>query len=202
MAAHTDPPGRRDRAKREKLERITAAAAELFATRGVDEVTTQQIADRADVGAGTVFLYARTKAELLLLVQNDLYRDALEQGRQNAPAAADPVSAVMGVLAPVIVCNRKQVDNGRTYLREILFGDPAEPNHRDAIHVTAETGALVASELHRRGVSNTEGCEVLASSISGLLYLTLADERNRAASTDELIAVVQASVGALLSVTR
>ena len=108
----------------------------------------------------------------------------------------------MAVLAPVIVCNRKQVDNGRTYLREILFGDPAEPNHHDALQLTEDSGALIANELHRRGVADSEGCAVLALSISGVLYLTLADERNRAASTDELIAVVQASVAALLSVTR
>jgi len=62
--------GRRERNKQEKLERITAAARELFAEHGVDDVTTQQIADRADVGSGTLFLYAKTKAELLLLVQN------------------------------------------------------------------------------------------------------------------------------------
>jgi len=55
-----------------------AAAAELFAEHGVDEVTTQQIADRADVGAGTLFLYAKHKAELLLLVQNASYDRALD----------------------------------------------------------------------------------------------------------------------------
>ena len=35
--------GRRERNKQEKLERITAAARELFAEYGVDEVTTQQL---------------------------------------------------------------------------------------------------------------------------------------------------------------
>ena len=39
------PLGRRERNKQAKLERITAAARELFAEHGVDEVTTQQIAD-------------------------------------------------------------------------------------------------------------------------------------------------------------
>ncbi|MFM9442154.1 TetR/AcrR family transcriptional regulator [Streptomyces acidiscabies] len=53
--------GRRERNKQEKLDRIVAAARELFAERGVDEVTTQQIADKADIGTGTLFLYAKTK---------------------------------------------------------------------------------------------------------------------------------------------
>ena len=87
MALAPQPVGRRERNKQNKLERITAAARELFAEHGVDEVTTQQIADKADIGAGTLFLYAKTKGELLLLVQNTHYAEALERGR----AAADGV---------------------------------------------------------------------------------------------------------------
>ena len=123
-------PGRRERNKQEKLDRITAAASELFAERGVDEVTTQEIADKADIGAGTLFLYAKSKGELLLLVQNSTYADALAQGRA-AEGITDTLDAVMAIVRPIVECNRKQVDNGRTDLREIVFGDPADPHHRD-----------------------------------------------------------------------
>ena len=30
----------------------------------------------------------------------------------------------MAIIRPVVECNRTQIDNGRTYLREIVFGDP------------------------------------------------------------------------------
>lgn len=56
------PIGRRERARQDKRERIMAAARELFAGHGVSGVTTQQIADRADVAIGTLYLYASTKA--------------------------------------------------------------------------------------------------------------------------------------------
>ena len=82
----TPQPGRRERNKQVKLERIIAAASELFAAHGVDEVTTGQIADAADVGAGTLFLYAKTKGELLLLVQNAHYRQSLERAWAEALA--------------------------------------------------------------------------------------------------------------------
>ena len=130
MPLDSRPVGRRERNKQEKLERITAAARDLFAERGVDEVTTQEIADQADIGTGTLFLYAKTKGELLLLVQNSTYADALAQGRSAAASIPDVLDAVMAIIRPVVECNRKQVDNGRTYLREIVFGDPEEPHHR------------------------------------------------------------------------
>ena len=69
--------GRRERNKLAKLARIMAAAGELFAEHGIDDVTTQQIAAAADIATGTLFLYAKTKGELLLLVQNARYRTAL-----------------------------------------------------------------------------------------------------------------------------
>jgi len=65
------PIGRRDRAKQDKHERIMTAARDLFAEQGVSGVTTQQIADRADVAIGTLYRYASTKARLLIMVQNE-----------------------------------------------------------------------------------------------------------------------------------
>ena len=139
MALAPQPVGRRERNKQDKLDRITAAAGELFAAHGVDDVTTQQIADRADIGTGTLFLYAKTKGELLLLVQNSSYVDALAKGRAAAEGIPDALDAVMAIVRPVVECNRTQIDNGRTYLREIVFGDPEEPYHRDALALTVQT---------------------------------------------------------------
>ena len=64
----TAEQGRRERSKLQKRARIFTAARTLFAEHGYAEVTTQQIAEHADVAAGTVFRYAATKAELLLMV--------------------------------------------------------------------------------------------------------------------------------------
>ncbi|MBO9706173.1 MAG: TetR/AcrR family transcriptional regulator, partial [Arthrobacter sp.] len=137
MSIAPQPLGRRERNKQQKLDRITAAAAELFAQHGVDEVTTQQIADKADIGTGTLFLYAKTKGELLLLVQNAHYTEALERGRSDAASAPDTLEAVMSIVRPIVECNRVQVDNGRTYLREMVFGDPTEPHHGAALSIVA-----------------------------------------------------------------
>jgi TetR/AcrR family transcriptional regulator, cholesterol catabolism regulator len=67
--------GRRERNKEEKRQRIFSSARELFFSQGFDTTTTREIAERAEVGTGTVFLYARSKEELLFYV----IRDDIEQ---------------------------------------------------------------------------------------------------------------------------
>jgi AcrR family transcriptional regulator len=61
----------RERNRRDKLERITAAARSLFVEKGFDETTTREIARRANVALGTLFLYATDKRDLLFLICTD-----------------------------------------------------------------------------------------------------------------------------------
>ncbi|WP_091031639.1 TetR family transcriptional regulator [Glycomyces harbinensis] len=197
MSAVTPPVGRRERNKQEKLERITAAAGALFAERGVDEVTTQQIADRADIGAGTLFLYAKNKGELLLLVQNSMYADALAEGRAAAEAVPEALGAVMAIVGPVVACNRKQVDNGRTYLREMVFGDPEEPHHREALALTVQTEEAIAAVL-RRDERMSETAATLARIVSAIMFTTMAPTANIGRSVAELLDDVRGQVQVLL----
>ncbi|MGO4782760.1 TetR/AcrR family transcriptional regulator [Cryobacterium sp. W22_MBD10_FK3] len=190
--------GRRERNKLDKLARITAAAGELFATRGVDDVTTQEIADRADIGAGTLFLYAKTKGELLLLVQNSTYAGALERGRADAVAAEGVLAGVLAVVRPVVECNRKQVDNGRTYLREIVFGDPEEPHHREALTLTTQTEQLVAEVIARDRRVAPEAAATLAHVVSAIMFVSMAASLNAARSVDEIIDEITAQVSLIL----
>lgn len=186
--------GRRERNKQAKLERIIAAASELFAEHGVDDVTTQQIAERADIGSGTLFLYAKTKGELLLLVQNAHYATALTRGRDAAADTADPVDAVMALVRPVIECNRVQVDNGRTYLREMVFGDAAEPHHAAALAVVAETEEAIAGVLE----PHSRDATTLARVISAIMFLSMAASTNVRLSVDEIGAEIRRQVTAML----
>lgn len=169
----TQAPGRRERNRQDKLDRITAAASELFAEHGVDDVTTQQIAERADIGAGTLFLYAKTKGELLLLVQNAKYDEALEQGRRAAAATADVVDAVTALVTPIVVCNRVQVSNGRTYLREMAFGDPSEPHHARALAISGQTEQTVAEILLGRGGLDDGRAATLAHVVSAVVFVSM-----------------------------
>jgi TetR/AcrR family transcriptional regulator len=198
MALAPQPVGRRERNKQNKLERITAAARELFAERGVDEVTTQQIADKADIGTGTLFLYAKTKGELLLLVQNSSYVDALAKGRAAAEGIPDALDAVMAIVRPVVECNRTQIDNGRTYLREIVFGDPEETHHRDALALTVQTEEAIATVLQRDQRVSPGDAATLAHIVSAIMFLSMAATINIARSVDEILEDIRSQVRVLL----
>lgn len=65
------PVGLRERGKQRRRNWIKEAARAVFYERGYEAATTREIAERAEVSLGTLFAYAPTKAELLLMIVND-----------------------------------------------------------------------------------------------------------------------------------
>jgi len=198
MHLASQPVGRRERNKQAKLHRITAAARELFAEHGIDDVTTQQIADRADIGTGTLFLYAKSKGELLLLVQNSAYADALAKGRADAAGSTGLLDAIMAIIRPVVECNRKQIDNGRTYLREMVFGDPNEPHHHAALTLAGGTEAAIADVLQRDGHTTPDAAATLGRVVSAIMFLSMAASTNVSRSIEDLLLDIRNQVAAIL----
>jgi len=199
MSVASQPVGRRERNKQQKLDRITAAASELFAEHGIEDVTTQQIADKADIGTGTLFLYAKSKGELLLLVQNAHYAEALQRGRADGETIPDVLDAVMAIVQPIVECNRIQVDNGRTYLREMVFGDPTEPRHAEALSIVAQTEEAIVTVLGRHERAGAGDAATMARIVTAIMFLSMAASVNAALSTDETVQDIRTQVGVLLS---
>lgn len=198
MPPRPQPVGRRERNKQDKLDRIIAAARELFDTYGVDAVTTQQIADRADIGTGTLFLYAKSKSELLLMVQNSSYVDALEQGKAAAEITSGVLDAVIAIVRPIVECNRINVENGRTYLRELVFGDPEEPHHREALTLTIKTEAMVAAVLCRDKRIKPDAAATLAQIVSAITFIGMAATVNANRTVDDIIEEIAGRVRVIL----
>lgn len=198
MPVTSKPLGRRERNKQEKLDRITAAASELFAQYGVEEVTTQQIADKADIGTGTLFLYAKTKGELLLLVQNANYAAALERGRAAAAETPGALDAVMSIVKPIVECNRTQVDNGRFYLREMVFGDPTEPHHSAALAIVGETEDAIATVFTRDGLADAQDAATTARVVSAVMFMTMAASDNTGIDIEALVQDIRTQIRLLI----
>jgi AcrR family transcriptional regulator len=136
--------GRRERNKLDKLQRITNAAATLFKTRGYEETTTQAIADAADVGSGTLFLYARTKEDLLITVVARDVAKALDKALASMPKAAPAVAKALHIYTQLLRFHAKEKLLTRHFVRECSCSRQAEP-HPDQVKLEAAVTNAVAA---------------------------------------------------------
>ena len=115
------PMGRRERNKQEKLDRILAAARDLFAAKGFSETTTQEIADRADIGTGTLFLYAKTKEDLLVMVFGDEMKETSLSAFRKVSPDAPLIDQLMQVFNSMIAYHNRDLPLARALIREVTI---------------------------------------------------------------------------------
>lgn len=170
--------GRRLRNKQEKRDRIFTAAEELFAEHGFEAVTTQQISDRADIAAGTLFRYATTKADLLLMVYNQRFRTAIDTGRQAAAFCDTPADAVTAMTMPVLRAAALDPTNTVLYQRELLFGPPSVGYRAEGLALVDELERMIATRLIEAvvptGASVQDAAMRAARSVFAVVHLLVA----------------------------
>jgi AcrR family transcriptional regulator len=139
LAQATESISRRERARLAKRERIARAAAELFHERGFEATTAEQIAERAEVAKGTLFLYAKTKAQLLLLV----YEAEISEAVVDALSAIQPdvpiVETLVALFGRFFRLYERDVDLARRFAQELVLTAPDADGQ-----VIATTGAFLA----------------------------------------------------------
>ncbi|MEV6774090.1 helix-turn-helix domain-containing protein [Nocardia sp. NPDC051030] len=147
MSPESAQVGRRQKNMHDKQTRIFDAAAALFAEHGFESVTTQQVSDRAEIAAGTLFRYAASKGELLLMIYNEDFRAALERGDRAAEAQTDPVQAVAALIEPILAAAGRNIENTVAYQRELLFGSPTDRYRSEGLWLVARLEARIAELL-------------------------------------------------------
>lgn len=173
----TQRGGRRDRGMQQKRNRIQSAATELFDEFGFEAVTTQRISDLADVAAGTLFRYASSKSELLLMAYNDKLRAAVREGKEAAEAIDEPLPAIVALVEPLVARAAEWPENSAAYQRELLFGSPDEKFRVEGLELVAELEAAIAAQLTANAESPSVGpdeARLAASSIFAVVHLTIA----------------------------
>lgn len=168
--------GRRERKKQDTHRRIFEAAEELFTRKGYAAVTTQEIADLADVGTGTLFRYASTKAELLIMVMSERLRLGAAHGLAIAEQGGSVPEAIVGLIEPLVRAALTHPENTSAFQREVLFGAGGPYRAQALGRIRELEGAMVSvleryAELHptRPGADPRR----VAETVFSVLYLKL-----------------------------
>lgn len=106
------PPGEPKFRRRpaDRPAEILAAALEVFAERGFQAARLEEVAKRAGVSKGALYLYFETKADLFRAVVTDAISPNLERVKMMATAAVPFEQAVrmgVGMLARTVVTDRR-----------------------------------------------------------------------------------------------
>jgi AcrR family transcriptional regulator len=133
---------RREEKKLDKRERIRAAAWELFTRRGYEGTTTKQVAERAGIATGTLFLYAKDKRDLLMLVFHDRLRDVVDARLGSVPRGKPLLDQWMHVFGGLYAMYGEHPALSAEFLR--AFPGGSGPN-TEALH------ALTFAFMHRMG---------------------------------------------------
>jgi AcrR family transcriptional regulator len=94
------PTGRRDRKKNRTRQDLVDAATKLFATRGFDETTTEDIAEAADVSQRTFFRHFPSKEAVLYGDMDDLlgrFREILDSRPIGEPLVSSVRESILAL---------------------------------------------------------------------------------------------------------
>lgn len=163
------PLGQRERNKLEKLHRIRDAASALFKERGFDRTTTLAIAELADIGEGTLFLYARTKEDLLALVMETELTETLRKASASVPSHASLPVQALHVFTRLLRYHSRNKELSKYFVRQNTIPRRLKSRSRVVPLVTLIIDAMttiVTEDQRRKSVRS----DVVASDIGWCLF--------------------------------
>jgi|JI10StandDraft_1071094.scaffolds.fasta_scaffold186777_3 AcrR family transcriptional regulator len=134
--------GRREANKEDKRERIREAAFELFLEHGVGGTKLADVAERAGVAKGTLFLYASDKEDLVCMVMHERLAVAVERAFRTLPRGVPLLDELVHVFGLLLRTYGEAPDLASAFVRAL--GTASGPNGR-------RMAALTYSFLHQLG---------------------------------------------------
>lgn len=126
----------REANKEDKRARIRDAAAALFVERGFEATTTAAVAERAGVAKGTVFLYAKTKEDLVALVFASELSAAIENALATLPTGGTIADEVEHVFGAFFAFYEPRQALARIFVKELMFPGEAAAKVRDSVDLS------------------------------------------------------------------
>ena len=177
---HFTAPGLRERKKEQTRERLRTTAFDLFSQRGFDNVTVDEIAQRADVSKSTLFRYFETKEDLLLADSRGHSRTLLETFADRPHDEPVFVSLRAALLS---VVNGLQADRQRFIQRKRIVAAAPTLSVR-ALEHQAEWEDDLADQILPRLVGRDDA-ETRASVLAAASLAVLRVATRRWAATDD-----------------
>jgi AcrR family transcriptional regulator len=168
--------GRRERHRLKTRAKITRAARTLFARKGFDATTTQEIAAKADIGTGTLFNYAKTKEDLLLLVFREEMDVVVERAFATIPSNGSLLDQLLHVFDAFVAYHQRDVEIAHALIRQLSSVNG--PETRDDIIVfmrglVGRISALVEDAQERGELRGHLPRGILAHNLFSIYYRLL-----------------------------
>jgi AcrR family transcriptional regulator len=163
--------GKRAANKEDKRRRLKEAAWELFQSQGFENTTTKDIARRAGVATGTLFLYAKDKADLLFLVLHERLEVAVDEGLRSVDHDAPLVDQLIHVYSGFFAVYREAPDIARHFVKELpgANGPNAARVNGLTLSLLGQLSALIEA-AQRRGEVRADTQPILFANITFSLY--------------------------------
>jgi TetR/AcrR family transcriptional regulator len=168
MSAAPQPLPRRERNKQEKRAALVAAARALFARKGFAATPTAEIAERAGVGAGTLFLYFASKDDLLVEVFRADMDAVIARAFTTLPRRAALLPELMHVYAAMVRHHERDTELARAFVKEMLF--VSAPDRALVFEFIDGLCARVAERIARRQALGEADASVPALAVADNLF--------------------------------
>jgi AcrR family transcriptional regulator len=177
-------------------ERLQAAALELFATRGFEQVTAAEIAQSVGLTERTFFRHFSDKREVLFYGQQE-FLQAFIDGVEAAPPDASPLEVIASALQ---AATSFFPDERRPYsrMRQSVI-DQNPPLQERELHKLAGLATTVAAALRARGIS--EPAATLAAESGATVFGIAFAQWIRDGETRSLAEVASGVLRELLTLT-
>jgi len=168
--------GLRERKKAKTQDRILRSAIELFGENGYANTTMEQIAERAEVGVGTLYNYFGSKRALLVGLATQEHEKIEESGRIIlAKDESDPARAISDLFWTYF---NHAILYDKKLMRELTAASILEPETlgKDMAeldwHLVAQVGKLIRKQQELGIIDETIPVEDASLVIYGVLVLT------------------------------
>ncbi|GCE11940.1 TetR/AcrR family transcriptional regulator [Tengunoibacter tsumagoiensis] len=164
----------REQNKQRTFASIKQAAKSLFEQKGYEATTTREIAELAQIGTGTLFLYVKDKAELLILIYTDALKEIIASVFATLPEDGLLLDGLMHIFSSFFRFYERDLANARFFLKELLFYVSEQNDHRsfDPLneHFVTQLAHLIQQAQERGAINQNINPHLAAHSFYALYF--------------------------------